>query len=377
MRAGLQILFDGLLFLLISTILLSGDTEAGYRRVTGPCNFEFPDAHGAHPDYRTEWWYYTGNVATERGRIIGFQLTFFRSRIRPPNDGPSPGVGSSAWRTDHIILAHAAVSDIAAGRHLHDEAMGRWAMDIAGIEQNGGGVTIYLKDWRAHIGGDRHHLSAATPEFSLSLTLISDKPPVPHGTDGYSRKGSAPHRASCYYSLTRMAARGHIRIGDTSEAVSGWSWMDHEYSTAPLEPGLQGWDWFSIQLSDATELMVYLLRKPDGSTHPASSGTFVGPGGAAKPLMLSDIRLAVLDTWKSPKTGARYPSGWRLRVPKEGIDLTIRPRLADQEMTTPETTGVTYWEGSVAVEGVSGAVPVVGAGYVELTGYAGAFVDRM
>jgi len=346
----------------------TGATEEGYLKVDGPCGLTFPEDHGAHRQFRTEWWYYTGNVATEDGEAFGFQLTFFRSAPKPPA-AADRGSRRSAWRTGQIFLAHAAVTDIARGAHMSAETAAREALDLAGARVEGETATVVVRNWRARIGPGRHRLLADAGPFALDLTLIPQKPPVLHGQNGYSRKGSAPDRASCYYSLTRLSASGSIRVADRPTTVRGAAWMDHEFSTAPLEPGLAGWDWFSLQLSDRTELMVFFLREADGSYHPASAGTFVHPGGETTDLAADALSVEILDRWQSPQSEARYPVRWRLKVAGPDLDLLVRARLRDQEMDTRKTTGVRYWEGSVAAEGTADGNPVSGSGYVELTGY--------
>jgi predicted secreted hydrolase len=349
------------------------DDSEGYLQVTGPCGLEFPRDHAAHPGYRTEWWYYTGNLASEGGRLFGFQFTIFRSQISPPADEGTPAQPGSAWRTKQVYFGHLAISDLAGGRHWQAEEISRGALGMAGARQKEGRTRIWLHDWSVRIEPDGHHLSAETLQFDIHLSLSPMKPVVLHGEDGYSRKGSSAGRASCYYSFTRMAASGKLTIGAQEFSVRGQSWMDHEFSTALLEPGIVGWDWFSLQLSDNTEIMFFLLRTDSGGLHPASGGTFVDPGGRPTPLDLRSVTLTVLDRWKSPHTDAVYPSRWRLQVDSRGIDLAVVSNLADQEMRAENTTGTVYWEGSVSVDGRSGSRDVTGAGYMELTGYAEAF----
>jgi predicted secreted hydrolase len=343
--------------------------EDGWLSVDGPCRLSFPRDHGAHPGYRTEWWYYTGNLATA-GREFGFQLTFFRSQVLAPGrevDWPRP---PSAWRTRQMYMAHAAVSDLAPGRHLQSERMARGALGLAGVDQSGGSTRVHLLGWQALIQGAIHQLQADADDFRLELELASAKAPVSHGDAGYSRKGQAPDRASCYYSLTRLKTRGSLRIGEDRFQVAGESWMDHEFSTAPLEPGIRGWDWFSLQLSDGSEIMVYLLRLEGGGWNPASSGTYVDAAGNSRHLARHEFSVEVLDVWASRRSQAEYPSRWRMRVPRLALDLEIVSRLADQEMLGMLNDTITYWEGSVAVEGRRNGQPVAGLGYVELTGYA-------
>jgi predicted secreted hydrolase len=363
-----------LLLLVISGPALA-ETPSKYLTITGPCNLEFPKDHGAHPGYRTEWWYYTGNLRSQTGDLYGFQLTFFRSQISPPGadkDWPDP---PSAWRTQQVYLAHAAVSDIAGKRHLQTELVAREALSMAGVLHRPAETVVYLKNWSARIGAETQVLHVDTDEFSYELTLKPLKPPVLHGQAGYSLKGSSPERASCYYSYTRHAVEGQLTLGEKTMAVRGQGWMDHEFSTAVLEPGIKGWDWFSLQLSDRTEIMLFLLRTDDGGISAVSGGTFVDLDGNTRTIGKDEFAVTIDDTWKSPHSKAVYPSRWRLQVFPFSLDLTINANLADQEMQTSGSTGVTYWEGSVSIRGTRDANQINGLGYVELTGYAEKF-DR-
>ncbi len=374
--SGVFIFLQCLLLALTGVHHAAAADEEGYWRVTGPCGLTFPRDHGAHPDYRTEWWYYTGNLIDENQRRFGFQLTFFRSALRPPGEPDAPA-HPSAWRTRQVYLAHAAVADIQGGRHLTAEKMARAAMGLAGVEMQGDAVTIRLLDWQARIAPRQQHLRAAADNFSLDLALVPLKPLVLQGDQGYSRKGQAPGRASCYYSFTRLQTSGVLILDGRRFTVSGSSWMDHEFSSAPLQPGITGWDWFSVQLSDGSELMMFLLREQGGGINPASSGTFVYADGRTLALKDTDIAAAVLDYWHSPHSGALYPSAWKVTVAPLGLTLHITTSLADQEMLTPGTSRVTYWEGSVRVQGSYQKRDVDGVGYVELTGYAAPFEAPM
>jgi predicted secreted hydrolase len=349
------------------------DAQGEFLSVNGPCNQTFPQDHGAHPGYRTEWWYYTGNLTSDTGDRYGFQLTFFRSQISPPGANESWPEPPSAWRTQQVFLGHAAISDLEGNVHLHAERMARQALGMAGTKQVSGATTVFIQPWSATINADTHILKANAPDFSIDLTLQAVKPPVLHGEAGYSRKGSQATNASCYYSITRLQARGQLSVHGQPLPVEGLGWMDHEYSTAPLEAGIVGWDWFSLQLSDQTELMLYLLRQPDDRVHAASSGTFVDPAGNPQHLSRQDFSITVLKQWKSPQTDAVYPVAWRLNVFPLGIVLTVNANLTDQEMTTVASTGVIYWEGSVSATGMVDNQPVTAEGYTELTGYADAF----
>jgi predicted secreted hydrolase len=344
---------------------VSGD----YAAVTGPCNLTFPADHAPHPGFRTEWWYYTGNLTDGSGKRFGYQFTIFRRQLRPNSARESWPQPASAWRTDQIYLAHAAITDLDAGRHRHWERLSRGAVGLAGAERTGDGVRIFVDEWSAAIRQNGHTLRMAAPDGAFDLDLSPLKPLVRHGENGYSRKGSTPERASCYYSFTRLRTSGRLRLAGAEIPVTGLSWMDHEFSTASLEPGIAGWDWFSLQLDNGTELMVYLLRRDTGGYHPASSGTIVEPDGTARHLPRSRIRAEVLRTWQSPETRARYPLSWRLSISSIALELEITTPVDRQEMVTAESTRVTYWEGAVTARGTSGRTPVSGSGYMELTGY--------
>ncbi len=360
-------------FLIALTAFTVVAADDGFLQVTGPCRLSFPADHGSHTDYRTEWWYYTGNVTDGDDRRFGFQLTFFRSGLQPPDkrrQWPDP---ASAWRTDQIYLAHAAVSDISGGRHLQAERMARPVISLAGADQVAGMVTIHVHGWQAVIAPGAHRLEADADAFALTLDLTPDKPAVMHGDSGYSRKGQSPERASCYYSFTRLQASGTLTVDDTRHAVRGSAWMDHEFSTAPLQPGITGWDWFSLQLSDRTEIMIFLLRQPDGTLNPASGGTFVTVSGRTQTLRRDDVRIQPLSHWTSPHSGARYPVKWQVAIVPLALELIVSANLEDQEMRTPNSTNVVYWEGSVQAKGTRNEKAIDGVGYVELTGYAQPF----
>jgi predicted secreted hydrolase len=360
--------FAGLLVSLASVGLAEDDNGAGYRRVTGPCRFVFPRDHGSHEGFRTEWWYYTGNLKTQSGARFGFQLTFFRHQLRPLADRRQWPEKASNWRTDQIFLAHAALTDITGRKHYFAEDLGRGAMGLAGAEHAADGVRVFLNNWETTIEPHRHRLVMQDDAFGFNLDLTPVKQLVAHGDQGYSRKGTAPSRASCYYSFTRLATSGTIFLQGKRLEVEGLSWMDHEFSTAPLEPGISGWYWFSLQLDNDTELMLFLLNLEGGGYHPASSATLVAADGRTTAVPYESIRADVLRNWTSPETGTKYPLGWRLQLSKTGLDLKIQTPVDNQEMITTHSTGVTYWEGSVAVEGRYGAKQVKGRGYMELTG---------
>ena len=361
--------------ILFTMVILASTATATdtYEAITGPCHLTFPIDHGPHRAYRTEWWYYTGNLTDADGHRFGFQLTFFRSALQPAANRSKWPKPASNWRTNQIYLAHAALTDIDDGLHLQAEQTARAALCLAGTEQTDATTTIHLNTWKAVITPDNHHLSANTADFSFDLNLAPAKPPVAHGHQGYSRKGPSPEQASCYYSFTRLEAAGHLTVADKRYTAQGTAWMDHEFSSAPLAEGIAGWDWFSIQLDNQQEVMLYMMRQADGSMNPVSSGTVVLASGQTRHLNLEDWRIQPLAYWTSPQSGARYPVKWRLAIASLALEVTIEANLESQEMRTPSSTDVIYWEGSVRAKGVQEDATVSGVGYVELTGYTKPF----
>jgi predicted secreted hydrolase len=273
-------------------------------------------------------------------------LTFFRTRLAPTGVEASWPENPSAWRTSQLFLAHGAVSDLGSKRFYHESK----SPEASSVWQGGTAkqLTNIFSEGSANIGPE-HRLSAKAPSFSFDLVSKPLKPPVLHGGQGYSLKGKRSESASCYYSFTRLESSGTLSVDGRTEPVKGTAWMDHEFSSAPLEEDLVGWDWFSIQLNDQTELMIYLLRHPDGSYSNASSGTFVNPNGESIHLTHEDFKAQILDRWTSKRSGATYLAVAIHVLPE--LELTIDPNLPDQELMTTRSTQVTYWEGSVSVSG--------------------------
>ena len=338
--------------------------------------FSFPRDHAAHPAFRTEWWYYTGQLAAEGDSLapadLGFQLTFFRRGVARP-DPPRP----SAWALRDVYFAHLAVSDLAGRRFHFAERMSRGALGSAGTDSTT--YRVWIDDWQATLAADgSQRLTASEPgSHAIDLRLVPRKPPALHGEAGLSRKGGAVEQASHYYSITRLDAEGTVRLRARTLQVRGEAWMDHEFSTGDLAPNLVGWDWFGLQLDDGSELMLYVLRRADGVPDPASSGSLVDRDGRVTHLPIEKFTVDVVRRWKSSKTGASYPASWRIRIPGAGIELAVEPRLDDQELVTVASTGITYWEGAVSVNGSRSGAPVRGRGYAELTGYAEPFREKM
>ncbi len=350
------------------------NTDAPFRLALPGYQYRFPRDHGSHDEFRTEWWYYTGHLASAGGRHFGYELTFFRRGIREGRSRPNP----SRWAVRNLYLAHFALTDVDGGRFRYAEKVSRAGLGKAGAET--GRLHVWIDRWVATSDSpDRnaHHVKASTDGFSIDLYLRPEKPPIIHGRGGISRKGDATGQASHYYSMTRLATEGTLVVDGRERTVTGLSWMDHEFGSAELGEDLVGWDWFSVQLNDRSELMLYLLRRGDGRPAPASSGTYLLADGQSRHLSRDDLRVEVLDHWVSEASGARYPSRWRIVVTPLNLTLELRPLLADQELVTAKSTRVTYWEGAVTVTGTKDQDAVTGQGYVELTGYAKPFTQGL
>lgn len=340
----------------------------GFEHAIGPYNWQFPGDHGAHPRFQTEWWYYTGNVATETGRRFGYQFTVFRRAAAP--EAP---VSNSEWRTNQLYMAHFTVSDVEAGRFYQAQRFSRGAAGLAGAVVDPR-YRVWLEDWEVSALDDSALLtsiSASTGEVQVDLELEQIKPPALQGDNGLSFKSADIGNASYYYSLSRLITRGSITVEGKTFAVSGASWMDHEFSTSALPANAQGWDWFGLQFDDNRELMVGRIRLADGGVEPVFSGLLILPDGSTRKLAASDFSIEATSTWTSPHTGATYPAGWTIAVDigdSEPLDMVVTPLMFDQELVEG---AIIYWEGAVRVTG-----DVTGYGYAELTGYESAMRQR-
>lgn len=352
---------------------IAADRPQEFRVATEGYRYEFPRDHGSHDGFRTEWWYYTGNLTTKDGRQFGYQLTFFRRGMPAEQIRTLP----SKWSITQLYLAHLAVSDLKNGQFHFAEKLSRAGLGKAGAESNH--LRVWIDRWRAEAlpNQDRQILSASDGNVAIQLTVAPEKPLVIHGTHGVSRKGAETGQASHYYSLTRLATSGTITIGDKSFEVVGTSWMDHEFGSADLGEDLVGWDWFSLQFTDQTELMLYRLRRADGTADPVSSGTFIDREGMGHHLSIADFALTPTSFWTSPTSKARYPQKWRLTIPSRQLSLELVPRMAEQELITGHSTQVTYWEGAIEVNEAANGTPIKGRGYMELTGYAERFSKKL
>lgn len=354
----------------LQPVIAPAGAAAGFARAEGPRPLDSPADYGPHPDFQTEWWYYTGNLATDTGRRFGYQLTFFRRALKPPMEREDR---ASDWATEQVYMAHFALTDVAGEQHWAFERFSRGAAGLAGAAATP--YRVWLEDWRVEQVGDDPdvmQMLAAQDGLALELRLIDRKGPILQGDRGYSQKGPDPGNASYYYSQTRLKTSGAVTVGEVTFEVEGWSWMDHEFSSSALAPDQVGWDWFAFRLDDGSDLMLFQIRKADGEIDPFSSGTLIGPKGETRRLARDDFTIEVGETWRSPRSGASYPARWSVSVPGADLVLAIEPYLADQELNL----SYAYWEGAVQVEGERAGASITGEGYVELTGYAGSMQDQ-
>ncbi len=315
----------------------------------------FPADHGAHPDFRTEWWYATGWLKLPDGAPLGFQTTFFRVRTGVGEGNPS------AFAPRQLILAHAAIADPRLGRLRHDERSARVGFGRAGFES--GRTGVWVGDWRFEQTGERYRAEVRAADFAYALDLLPDGPPVLNGRGGFSAKAPDPRHASYYYSRPQLKVSGTVTLDGRLLPVSGHAWLDHEWSSELLPEGAQGWDWVGLNLDDGSALMAFRMRGKDGRAL-WSAATLRPAEGAAQVLAPDAVAFEALREWRSARTGIRYSVAWRLRVGQRLLHLEAL--LDDQELDGARSTGAVYWEGAVRV---SEAGREVGRGYLEMTGY--------
>ena len=357
--------------------------------------FSFPRDHASHDDYRTEWWYFTGHLNVDdneksgalgdkannnktpnhydsqksaTARSFGYELTFFRLGLDQNDKNSSP------WSLKNLYLAHFAISDPEGHKFVYKEKMNRAGMQVADAKQDR--PYVYNEGWSMEQLGDEISLRADTPEFNLHLLLTGEKPVTIHGKDGVSQKASCKGCASHYYSMTDLESKGTLVLENKNFNVHGMTWMDHEFGSNQMTDKQVGWDWYSIQLEDKTEVMLYVMRNADGTFDPMS-GTVVNPDGSTRHLELKDFAIKSTGSWTSNKTHAKYPMGWHVSIPSLKSELDIDPDLKDQELVTTSSTGVTYWEGTCTVKGTESGHAAKGKSYVEMTGYAEKFSKQI
>ena len=326
--------------------------------------FVFPEDHGPHNDFRTEWWYFTGNLTSDEGKLFGYQFTIFRTALSKEKEQRE-----SEWNSNQIYMAHFAVTDISGERFYFDERFSREGNELAGAQTSP--IRVWLEDWEIEQSGNdvrfdlpQLRVTAGNEKVRISFNIEATKSFVLQGDSGLSQKGSQPGNASYYYSYTNLNTTGTVEINGEAFNVTGKSWMDREWSTSALSADQSGWDWFALQLDDSTELMYYQMRKNDGTPDSYSKGIIVRNDGSSQLILQKDVQLEVTDSWQSTG-GVKYPSGWKLSIPAMNTELKLLPALKNQLLDV----SVKYWEGSVKIEGISSGKKVSGRGYVELTGY--------
>jgi predicted secreted hydrolase len=372
MRISFPTMWRGLRILCSASLLFSSTAPAtqNYRPALPGYRYSFPHDYFNHPDFETEWWYYTGNLQSADGHRFGFELTFFRQAVARdlPNHGP--------WDVQDIYLAHLALSDLSGGRFYHLERTNRSGPGLAGVDE--AAQRIWNGNWHIQWKGSDQELQAITNNFDLRFTLHSEKPPVINGENGVSQKAEGAGRASHYISLTRLSTSGTVTLDSKTFSVAGLAWMDHEFFTHQLTPDQAGWDWLSLQLDDRSELMLFHIRRKDGSIDRFSAGTYVDAQGNSTHLRESDFILQPIgQTWESRASGAKYPIQWKILVPKLGIELEATTPLPAQELTGDSRMAPTYWEGAITLRGKRAGAALDGAGYLEMTGYTNRSVSPL
>ena len=336
-----------------------------WSRALAPWSWQFPRDHGAHPEFKTEWWYLTGNLQDSSGNPYGYQVTFFRHGLQPVVTQ-----AGSAWAVRDIYFAHLAVTDGKRDRFYFAEKLSRGALGEVQIATHDCSVRIH--DWSLRrTNNSTFAMKAWAPEekFGLELTVRPLKSIAFHGNGGLSQKSATPGNASHYYSYTRMETKGDLQIGDRRIPVTGLTWFDREFSTSALGQNQEGWDWFCLQFDSGEELMLYRMRNPGDRTDPSSSGTWIPKSGPTSPLKNEDFRIEALGRWKAPG-GKTYPSGWKISVPRLELEGVVKPLVLDQELRLRRIGNLRYWEGACTFQGTRNGKPLSGCGYTELTGYA-------
>ena len=347
------------------TALQADATSNNFSRATAIRDFVWPDDHGPHNDFQTEWWYYTGNLQDPTGRHFGYQFTIFRRALALD----APSLTQSDMAFNQIYFAHFALTDSAGNDHVAFEKYSRSAAGLAGAAAEP--FQVFIEDWSI-TGVDQQsaknvRIKAAQGDYAIDLSLAASKPIVLQGDRGLSRKSTEMGNASYYYSITRMRTQGKVRSKSGEFDVQGNSWMDREWSTSALSNNAVGWDWFAIQLDDGRDLTLGWIRNKDGSLDSTWGGSLVEADGTSRRVLGEDFQATVLETWRSPRTNAEYPIKWKIVFPKDDMTLEITARIPDQEMNLNQL----YWEGATTINGTQAGKPLSGVGYLELTGYGG------
>lgn len=356
--------FRSLLILLCAALDASAPGQSEWKTAEPGWQYEFPRDHGAHRDFKTEWWYFTGNLSDAAGRHYGYEITFFREGVSPPQQG---GEQRSRFIIDDIKFAHFALTDASGKRFVFDQKTSRGSFGEAGFDD--GERLAWIDGWQlARDERGEFELSADREDVRLRLKLRPVKSPVVHGENGVSAKAATAGHASHYYSITRLDTYGELTLNGETRGVRGESWFDHEWATNQLAPDQVGWNWMGLQFSDGTELMLYQMSLASGGTDPGSSGTFAERDGSAVHVRADDFRMKQTRQWRSGVSGAAYPVEWKVEIPGKDFAVRVKPLLDNQELSLGP---LTYWEGAVEIVGERAGRPITGRGYLELTGYAG------
>jgi len=339
--------------------------QSNFARVEKTWHWKFPRDHGQHPEFQIEWWYFTGNLQTARGRRFGYELTFFRQAFSPaPLSRPSP------WAFRDAYIAHFAITDVEKENFYYDQKISRGALDLAGADSVA--LAVHLGDWfarqEAMSQDGKIHLSAASAFGTIAFILTPMQPPVFHGNNGLLPNSDLPGDGAYYYSLPNLQTAGVLRVGAESFQLHGTSWLDHEFFTPVIDFNSFNWDWLSLHLSDSTEVMLAQLHREAGAQILHAAGTYIDPNGTTRTLAPHEITLEPQAWWTSPLSGGKYPMAWKIKF--LDYELHLRAPVKNQELDARRTTGNFYWEGYVEASGKKGAQIIRGEGYLEMTGYA-------
>ena len=347
----------------VAALLVATAFAADWKTAETGWQYEFPRDHHAHRDFKTEWWYFTGNLFDSDGNRFGYELTFFRHGITP---AAKRDPNASRFLVDDLKFAHFAITDVTGKQFRFEQKWNRGAFGEAGFDD--ANHLVWIENWTLTTNGESaFDLAASSEAGAIHLHLRATQPPVIHGENGVSVKAAGGTSASHYYSLSRLQTTGEILSHGRARPVRGESWFDHEWSSSQLGQGEVGWDWICVQWEDGAELMLYRMRLENGGVEPSSSGTWISPEGTTMHLRSSDFQMTPTAFWKSKASGAEYPVGWRIMVPSQGAEFTVRAVLEDQELRLGP---ITYWEGAIDVSGKRADKAISGRGYLELTGYA-------
>jgi len=354
------------IFVVIAILNFSCAKKVQYQVADAKIPLTFPRDLYAHPDFQTEWWYYTGNLKADDGKLFGFELAFFKRRT----DADFVMGFPVRFYSNPAHMAHFAITDISDRRFIYSDRRERdqanYRFGKAGAREDM--LWVWNRDWYVREANGKYHLYAKMPGYELSLILTPEKLPVLHGENGFFQKADGPH-ATYYLAFTRLDAKGTLVVGNKPHEVEGLAWHDHEFGTHQITKEQAGWDWFSIQLDDEQEIMLYLLRNLDGSYDPFSRAELIKADGTKEEVLLSEIKFEKKIFWESDKTEARYPVSWRIEIPRWNLAIDVEPYMESCELLTPKSTMTAYWEGPIKVSGKLADKNISGQGYLEMCGY--------